>query len=233
MPCPDGLEQGIWPDDNFRNSLCQIVGEFRAPDGSDKLEYGTGMLFRTRNESSYIVTAAHVIFAPRLGRFCERATLYFGREGADQNAIRTAQNWWVPEAFEHSNNADPRWDFGVFRVNKVAGADFKAIPLFRSTAPRAPQIAICGYPNEGACQNSGLAFHARAQLVPVNTGNFDYADLSSYEGMSGGPLLRTEDGVLASWGVHIRGDDPSEPRRAVRFNERNMSIIAGWLGETP
>lgn len=234
MPCPDGLDPGFGLEEKFHAAICQIRSRFEPePGGLDHFEWGTGLLFRNRNTSSYILTAAHVIFSPRLRRYCARAELFFPIPGEDRRAVRVAQNRWVPEAFENSTLADPRWDFGVFRTKEVSGPNVSPVPLFRNTAPRTAPMLLTGYPNEGACSGSGRVFHGVSDTQAVGDGNFDYAALQTYAGMSGGPLLHELDDRLACWGVHIRGEDPEEPRRAVRLNDRNIRIIANWLGEEP
>lgn len=231
MPCPDGLTAGFAPELLSPTTICQVVARFgRNANGTDRLEFGTGMLFFSRNESSYVVTAAHTIWSPLLGRYCDSAQLNFGRVGSSVPVTRSAANWWAPEAFMASDNADPEWDFGVFRVKKLVGV--APIALFRSIPPFAPAATVCGYPNEGVCAGQGRSAHASSALTEQGAGNFGYAALASYEGMSGAPLLMTHKAQPVSLGVHVRGPDPGEPRRAVRFVPRNLAIIGGWLGES-
>ena len=231
MPCPDGLAPGFGVVAPAHLAICRVKSRFGSySSGTDRLEFGTGMLFFSRGGSSYVVTAAHNAWSPTLQRYCDGAQLDFGRDGADIPITRGALNWWAPEAFMASEHADPEWDFGVFRVNLLKG--IAPIALFRSQPPFVKETMVCGYPNQGACAGAARPFHGSTQLLSTGPGNFDYSSLKTYDGLSGAPLLGRYESQLVSLGVHVRGLDPTEPRRAVRFLPRNVAIIGGWLGTT-
>lgn len=231
MSCPDGLAPGFGVSTPAHLAICRVKSRFGSnANGTDRLEFGTGILFFSRGGSSYVVTAAHNAWSPSLQRYCDVAQLDFGRNGAVIPITRGALNWWAPEAFMASGHADPEWDFGVFRVNLLKGV--APIALFRSQPSFLMESMICGYPNEGSCADAARPFHGSAQLTSSGAGNFGYSSLETYEGMSGAPLLGQHQSQLVSLGVHVRGLDPAEPRRAVRFLPRNVAIIGSWLGTT-
>lgn len=230
MPVPDGLLPGGLTEKHAL-SLCQIRSSFGQNDlGLERIEWGTGLHFFRRNSVSYILTAAHVIYSPELEKFCSGAQLFFGCDVGTVPAQRVLRASWVPEAFVHSDSADPRWDFGVISVAALSGHSTTPVALFKSTAPSTTYVRVMGYPNQGATSGLGAPYFGDCNLLSVSEGNFDYQGLYTYAGMSGGPLLRTVDGQLTSWGVHVRGDDAAEHRRAVRLNQRNLSIIGSWIG---
>jgi V8-like Glu-specific endopeptidase len=231
MTAPDGLEDGFGINADYHSAICQICSSFGFENGQELLEWGTGVHFFSRNGSSYILTAGHVVFSHKFGRrLFEDAQVYFGRSGDTAVASRKAYNRWAPEAFKHSIDADPKWDFGVLRVDLEPGKAAKIL-RFGSTAPTAPRVKLVGYPNVGPTEGLCQPFNTEIDLLPIESGNFDYNGGPTYAGMSGGPLLRYfDDGLLYTWGVHVRGEEAGQPRRAVRLNQRNLSIINGWLG---
>lgn len=232
MECPEGLNSGTGLPPPRHLALCQIRSTLTKTDtnGMEIILPGTGMLFFTRGGSDYVVTAGHNLFSHRHGCGTKKAEIWFGRNGGTFASKTTMRRHWVCEEFFGNDDPSPHFDFAVIRVDKVSNDETRLIPLHVSDAQLAPEILLSGYPVEGACAGTNQPRHGISTLISVGERNFNYTDLATYKGMSGGPLLRVVDKVLVSLGHHIRGAEHAE--RGLRYDEFvRQRIYQDWLRE--
>src|SRR5882757_6056792 len=100
MPeCPDGLTPGFGVGKTFTASICLLKTDFGVVDGARRLRTGSGMLFKTAGNSSFVVTAGHNIYHHDLDRTARAITLWFGSKGDSMAAQREARDFKASLAF--------------------------------------------------------------------------------------------------------------------------------------
>jgi V8-like Glu-specific endopeptidase len=223
-----GYQHGFGIDLPYPRSLCAITSDFGLDaSGMIRRRQGTGFLFHTQDNHSYVLTAGHNLYRHELGRSTSGIRLWFGRAGGDWMAERTQEGFRVPEAFVNAPAATAQDDYGVIQVALLDPADFLAIGL-RNDAPNALRARLSSYPNEGQAHGTFQPYHGDIDLIPAGPGNFGYVAKPSYEGQSGGPLFLPPvgNGPWQACGIHIRGqNDP----RAIRFTEQIFNQLGEWL----
>lgn len=225
-----GCEEGFGLGLPALRSLCLIISHFGiANDGLARRRHGTGFLFHSSANFSYVLTAGHNIYNHDLRRFARSADLWFGRYGESWHDFREMAQARVPETFRASYFPDPRSDYGVMQVARLDPARFIPFGLMLSPPSQGADARMPGYPNEGAAKNSHRPFYFDPLLAPAGPTNFDYSgDPITYVGQSGAPLLvpNPQDGPSAC-GIHIRGQ--GVPERALRFSSDFLRQLDEWL----
>lgn len=226
MPCPDGLIPGFGLPEYLRRSVCLSRSYFgKDRTGLGVYLSGTAFLIETDAVRSILLTAAHNVYHPGLGRAAEWVDCYFGRSGDSSAASRQMRSARYPDEFDDDSTAPESWDFAAIRVNPVDPGRFTPIPLRESSSPNDTEKIIVGYPAEGACQGTFRPFHAMLTVFPSSPVNYKYRAQQTYVGLSGAPLLTTTE-PYGAFGLHIRG---GAGHRAVRFTRPVLNRISAWL----
>ncbi len=218
---------------HFR-SLCAIKSEFGlGSNGMIRRRHGTGFFFHTKDNHSYVLTAAHNLYRHELTLFATGAELWFGRAGGGWAVHRVMQSRRLPQSFSSAPAATAEDDYCVIQIARLEPEHFSPIGL-RSDAPDALRVRLSAYPNEGPAHGTFQPYYGEIDLVPAGPGNFGYVAKPTYEGQSGGPLLLApdDDGAWEACGLHIRGavmPEPPTEARAIRFSEQIFDQLREWL----
>lgn len=226
--CPEGLTPGFGVGKSAALAICLLRTDFGIVDGTRRLRFGSGMLFKTAGQSSFVVTAGHNIYDHAFDRTARKMTLWFGRKGGVDMAKREGQAWNAAAAFTAATTPIAGDDFGVVRVRVLGSDRFTPIELADPSALSTPNRLLTGYPNEDACQGKFMPYNVLLNTSDFGETNYRYADEPTYLGMSGGPLLArpSQTATIACYGIHIRG--AASAARGVRFAPRVRQEIASW-----
>ena len=124
----------------------------------------------------------------------------------------------MPDAFQGPSYNQAN-DFAVIWVPALSVASFPPIGLLMTQSPQ--QVRLVGYPVEGPCAGTRQPWHATFTATPSGLDSDAYPQ-TTYEGMSGGPLIVVQSNSLASCGVHVQGTGPA---RAVRVSANMASQL--------
>jgi V8-like Glu-specific endopeptidase len=195
----DKLNRADWPMTAMVLSYFPTLRNTRAP-------YTVGSA--TLIDPKAVVTAAHVIYDPDRGGWADMFDIYFGDgtstrvEGA-QGRVRSE---WINEG---TTSTLSLFDAGVIKLEQPASP--------RPAVPRSSlldnllgvPINVLGYPADPLVPNlygylAGARTTAIRQGVASNEARVAYP-VYTYDGMSGGPLLRTDEIDSANGTFLLRG----------------------------
>ena len=120
----------------------------------------------------------------------------------------------VIAAFSGADEPPSDSDYGVIRVSPLGTDRFASVALAVSSATGPTAKLLVGYPNEDGCAGSSLPYHATFTVTPSGPNNYGYADQTTYEGMSGGPLIDEASGTCVGM---LKAARPGNDARAGGF----------------
>jgi hypothetical protein len=223
-------------------SIARVAAVFGDPAGG-QTEYGTGFLVRRKDGSSYLATAAHVLFKTDFD-YPRQVTIWLGQRGgscAKAVTVMDAQPspFFVPEEFKRQPLSATGSDYGLVRIDDPGGT-LLAFHHFiaSSAAPVQNVVRLYGYPKNNDEPQSGDPYYTILEAVPEGSECFSYAHVpdqpgpsapATYKGMSGGPLIgnSTTDKTDRVFGIHTRGGTDI---RAVRMSDKVRAAMKGWIG---
>lgn len=199
-------------------AICQIE-MFTPKGGALHLHYGTGFLVAPR----LVLTAAHNL----IGRNTY-FDLYFGRTPTGRLAFARSQKAKPHPDYDRSDALhdlaaialpnDVVWQAIAQRIDYAAAskAELRTSPLM-----------VAGYPIEDAPTASRSTQWANSgRAGTIGERKIFYA-IDTADGMSGGPVLKSNETVPTAVGVHIQGDCPDN--RGKLFEPDDIAQIKRWV----
>lgn len=225
MPYPElNPGYGILPVEHQR-SICQINCWFT---GQTNPRIGSGFLQKIGDNSIWVATAGHQLYNHGLKSYPSMIEVFFGRSGYTAFRHFTLEDMveercFVPEEFVNGDDGSSEFDFALLKISTKT-RDIIAIPCSWGDPVQA-KVKLLGYPCEHSAGED--PYHAILEVDESGPNNFDYVHQTTYEGMSGGPLLaRTgSDKTIKAFGMHIRGHSVT---RAIRFSGAVQMRMRGW-----
>lgn len=223
---PQFLEKAKWP----------YVGKIRSyfPGLGGGAAGGTGTLIHPK----IILTAGHVVYDPHQGDYPTHIDVELGsvrRTTVSSTIYRTTQTWVTTD----SQTLSPvsAYDIGAILLNDpVAPSDALPVPyqVASSANPGATQVNIVGFPIDPNIYGGYGSLYGAAALPALpypQYGNFrTFYPVSTYDGMSGGPVYTREaDGQIVLRAVHSGLYEGWGS--GLKIYSALDALIRGWIAE--
>lgn len=135
------------------DSIAQVEALFGDPAGG-VTEHGTGFLVRRKDNTSFLATAAHVLFKRAFG-YSQQVTMLLGQHSDGCAAAITVESgpqdlFFVPDEFRNQLTPPAGSDYGLVRIIDPQARLAKFHHFVASSAdPMQSIVRLYGYPKDG------------------------------------------------------------------------------------
>lgn len=245
---PPDNRQKVSSVSNQEASICLLVSRFRT--GTKR--YGTGVLVADK----YVLTAGHVVYDSRNDGPAIRVAVYAGSNAGTYKKYSLAYKWKIGADFQNNSEGDKYLGRGVFDdwallecEASMASVGHMGIISTNSITPMESYTYYSiGYPfdlntdefgpNEGLENLIGYRMYrtqgkVKATVNPpelpgvINRPCVVMSDMDFYEGQSGSPIYRSNNGKFYAQAICLAGRDLLEQNYVLLINDYLFDIIEG------
>ncbi|MDR3547381.1 MAG: trypsin-like serine protease [Candidatus Pacebacteria bacterium] len=186
----------------------------------DKIYSGTGTLIG-RNT---VLTASHVIYNRNMRAAAHKALFFPGVNGDSSCLVATCSASAIYFTDEYAKSG--REDYGMIFLDKPIGDELGFIKLGLGSDLTGTDVMICGYQGDKIDKDKKYQQWASVGRIGRDDGNKLAYPLDSFASQSGGPVIRTENGVSNIIGVHIQGGE--NENYATKMTAERINQIYKW-----